>query len=250
MMKKSYNLRRILLVVWSLAVGCVWAAENGPALTPEEVERHARIGYAALGANDMVLAGQHLEQAAAGGDVRSQVRLGMLFDAAEEDEAAAYWFGLAAESGDIEGKLKLAELYAKGEGVEQDFAKSLALVQEIAEEGYAPAQYQMGLLFEHGSWGVTPDPVLAYRWYQKAADQEHFFSVDRLYRAHRDGELGMVPAPEQTAAWKQRREASRESAERERKRAQAELLELVRSVGLWGLPEPAEGAAASQGGAQ
>ena len=42
--------------------------------------------------------------------------------------------------------------------------------RKAAEQGYADAQYNLGILYANGQ-GVTQDYAEAARWYRKAADQ-------------------------------------------------------------------------------
>ncbi|MDF3054567.1 MAG: sel1 repeat [Gammaproteobacteria bacterium] len=49
---------------------------------------------------------------------------------------------------------------------------ALQLFQRVAENGYAPAQHRLAILYEHGIAGVLePDIIEAIRWYKAAVDQ-------------------------------------------------------------------------------
>ncbi len=56
-----------------------------------------------------------------------------------------------------------------GEGAKKDLAKARALFLQAAEQGYAPAQVNLGMIYDHGD-GVARDYQTARYWYQKAAD--------------------------------------------------------------------------------
>lgn len=60
-------------------------------------------------------------------------------------------------------------LEAAGRG---DFATALQLWKPLAEHGYAPAQYNLGVMYENGD-EVEQDDFQAFKWYQKAAEQGH-----------------------------------------------------------------------------
>ena len=64
-----------------------------------------------------------------------------------------------------------------GEGVEKDLVKARELFLQAAEQGYAPSQVNLGMMYDHGD-GVARDYQQARHWYQKAADQ-----------GNRDGQL-------------------------------------------------------------
>ena len=60
--------------------------------------------------------------------------------------------------------------YEKGQGVEQDYKKSVEWYKKSAEQGYAVAQYNLGYCYYRGQ-GVEQDYKKAVEWYEKAAMQ-------------------------------------------------------------------------------
>ncbi len=63
-------------------------------------------------------------------------------------------------------------MYAKGEGVPQDYAQAMSWYKKAAEQGNAFAQFNLGLMYEKGR-GVPQDDGQAVVWYKKAAEQGH-----------------------------------------------------------------------------
>ena len=61
-------------------------------------------------------------------------------------------------------------MYHRGHGVAQDFAEAAGLYGFAADQGSAPAQYALGLLFR-GGLGVPRDDAEAVRWFRQAAEQ-------------------------------------------------------------------------------
>ncbi len=53
-----------------------------------------------------------------------------------------------------------------------DYATALRAWRPLAEQGFAPVQYNLGLMYENGR-GVPQDDAEARRWYWKAAEQGH-----------------------------------------------------------------------------
>jgi len=51
-----------------------------------------------------------------------------------------------------------------------DYATALRLSRQLANEGSAAAQFNLGVLYERGK-GVPQDYSEAFKWYKKAADQ-------------------------------------------------------------------------------
>ena len=62
-------------------------------------------------------------------------------------------------------------MYVHGRGVPQDFAQALIWLRKAADQDYARAQTDMGLVYEHGGPGVPQDFAQAVIWYQRAANQ-------------------------------------------------------------------------------
>ena len=68
--------------------------------------------------------------------------------------------------------------------VEEQFQQGLAAAEKgdhqtafqfwkpLAEQGYASAQFNLGVMYDHGQ-GVKQDYLEAAKWYRKAAEQGH-----------------------------------------------------------------------------
>ena len=63
-------------------------------------------------------------------------------------------------------------MYASGNGVDQDTQLALQWYRNAAKQGYADAQYNMGLVYTQGI-GVAIDSQQALQWYRKAANHGH-----------------------------------------------------------------------------
>lgn len=61
--------------------------------------------------------------------------------------------------------------YDEGSGVPQDFGKAAKWYRQSADQGFAPAQFNLGKMYEKGI-GVMQNYAEAISWLQKAADQE------------------------------------------------------------------------------
>ena len=73
-----------------------------------------------------------------------------------------------AEEGDATGQYNLGLMYAKGEGVEQDFKEAFKWFQKTADQGNAAAQANLGRMYANGE-GVLQDYETAYAWWDIAA---------------------------------------------------------------------------------
>ena len=61
-------------------------------------------------------------------------------------------------------------MYGYGEGVPEDYREALKWYRMAAEQGYAPAQYNLGGMYIKGE-GVPEDYREALKWYRMAAEQ-------------------------------------------------------------------------------
>lgn len=66
----------------------------------------------------------------------------------------------------------MAQRYALGEGVPQDYGRAVYWYRRASEQGYAASQYYLGLLCQYGM-GTAQNYGEAARWYRLAALQGH-----------------------------------------------------------------------------
>jgi len=112
------------------------------------------------------------------------------------------YFQNGAKAGDPEAELQLAILYAKGEGVTQDYATAASWFQAAAAQGSARAQYDLGVLYERGR-GVPADPEQAAKWYLKGAEGKYPLAQYNLAVAYTKG-LGVRQDMTEAALWYRR----------------------------------------------
>jgi len=63
--------------------------------------------------------------------------------------------------------------------VAQDYVDAVKWNRKAADEGFAPAQSNLGVMYEHGQ-GVAQDYAEAAKWYRKAADQDYVLGQSNL----------------------------------------------------------------------
>ena len=71
-------------------------------------------------------------------------------------------------------------MYSEGQGVPQDHAEAAKWYRPAADQGYAPAQYNLGLWYGRGEGG-SPDYVNAHMWFNLAASR--FPAAERQNRS-------------------------------------------------------------------
>ena len=118
-----------------------------------------------------------LEPGAKAGDHSKQYRSGIILRdglTGKTDPAeAARWFELAAKQGDIGAEVALGDMYAKGIGVRQNFARAAEFYTAAARGNRNPdAEFRLGELYFFGR-GFPQDYTLAVDWFRKAAFDGH-----------------------------------------------------------------------------
>ncbi len=89
----------------------------------------------------------------------------------QNDAQALFWIRKAADQGYAAAQFSLGLMYANGRGVPQDYAQARAWFRKAADQGDADAQLNLGIVYGDGGRGVPQDYGQAVIWYRKAADQ-------------------------------------------------------------------------------
>lgn len=122
-------------------------------------------------ANDVLL------KTAEAGNAAAQVALGQRCmpdwfkndtNSAEREHVAALWFQRAASRGSARALFELAICYRNGIGVKQDDAEDGKFLRKAADSGYAGAQFAIAVQYR-----VDKNPKEAFKWYVRAANQNH-----------------------------------------------------------------------------
>ena len=77
-----------------------------------------------------------------------------------------------AEQGYAEAQYNLGVMYHEGQGVPQNDAEAVKWFRKAAEQGDAKAQTNLGVMYDKGQ-GVPQNDAEAVNWYRKAAEQGH-----------------------------------------------------------------------------
>jgi len=155
----------LALVMASLLAAPRSAAGDGDALAARHESAVAR--YLA---NDVVESMRALRALAGEGYAPSQAYLAEILDESGENHEAARLFKLAADQGNPAGLFGLGFMHLKGEGVEKDEAKGMALVRQAAEKEYKPALRVMMLAYRNGLYGLAADEAQSALWKEKLGE--------------------------------------------------------------------------------
>ena len=191
-----------------LCLGMIYAGLGGicgnPNISDEEIIIATVFGelreYAGLGVPpDYVEAARWIRRAAEQGLVEAQRFLANMYVAGQgvpqDDAEAEKWNRKVAiqEGTEPQFNFRLGGKYAKGQGVPQDNAEAMRWYRKSAEQGYAGAQYTLGVIYHTGKT-VPRNDVEAYKWYELAAAQGHDGAA-----VNRDLVLAKEMTPEQIA---------------------------------------------------
>jgi uncharacterized protein len=105
----------------------------------------------------------------------------------------------AANQGYVPAEYELGRIYLYGRGVPADYAQALIWESKAAEQGDSRAQRDMAFLYERG-FGVSADPIQAAEWNRKAAAQGNAEAQLQLAKALEDG-LGVDKDAGEARKW-------------------------------------------------
>ena len=87
---------------------------------------------------------------------------------AKDYAAAASWYRKAADQGYAKAQYNLGLVYARSQGVPEDIAAAVSWYRKAADRGDASAQSFLGLMYYNGHGG-TLDYVQAHMWFNLVA---------------------------------------------------------------------------------
>jgi TPR repeat protein len=94
----------------------------------------------------------------------------------------------AAMKGNPRAETQLGEMLLRGDGIDKNEARGIALLEKAARAGQAPAAFRIGMLLAHGDSGLANDPVRALEYFKAAAaggEAEAFFNIGAAYASAR-----------------------------------------------------------------
>jgi TPR repeat protein len=188
-------------LLW-IAVASGWVAAASAA--DPDADAAMQAGLEAWQAGDMIGALGHYHVAAEAGVALAQAKLGYIYDQSNDDEKAVYWYREAAEQMHPDGEFGLGEMYAKGEGVDQDFELAVEMYMRAAVGGHAQARRVLANAYENGALAREVSKGEALRWLKLAADSGDINAMERMVTLYRDGGLGLQPDPAQAEEWQAR----------------------------------------------
>jgi len=116
-----------------------------------------------------------IRKAAEMGDAEAQYALSSAYlighgGVSKDGEQAVKWLRMSADQGFPPAQYDLGLVYWEGAMVPQDFSQAVVWMQKAAVSGFVWAQYNLGIAYKVGN-GVGQDFPEALKWFQEAADQ-------------------------------------------------------------------------------
>lgn len=158
------------------------AAELGNAAGLSRLGSLYRNGLGEIGADRAAALG-YFERAAAAhdGSGRIYMALMLLEDGPSQDIArAVQLLDATARTGDAWATTILADMLIKGDRIDADGARALALLKPLADQNNAAALASLGSLYASGAGTVAADPVKAGGYFETAAALGDFGAKSRL----------------------------------------------------------------------
>lgn len=119
-------------------------------------------------------------------NARLQYQYGRSLTKGQNHPEAWAWNRKAADQGYAAAQYNLGVMYSEGAGIPQDHAEAAEWYRKAADQGFVLAQHQLGLMYLNGT-GVAQDHAEAAEWYRKAADQGFALAQSQLGLMHIQG---------------------------------------------------------------
>jgi hypothetical protein len=144
-----------------------------------------------------------IQQRADANDPAAQTALASCYDLGmhvkPDGKESIRWLTKAANQGYAPAEYELGRIYLYGRGIETDYAQALLWERKAAEQGDPRAQRDLAFMCERG-FGVAADPAQAAEWNRKAAMQGNAEAQVHLARGLEDG-TGVSKDAEEARKW-------------------------------------------------
>ena len=110
------------------------------------------------------------KQAVTSQDVVTAFQTGERYKEQKNYSEAAKWYRKAAEQGYAPAQNELGDLYYDGQGVDKSYAEAVKCFRLAANQGHAGGQSNLGRMYYNGE-GVAKSDAEAVKWIRKAAEQ-------------------------------------------------------------------------------
>ena len=144
-----------------------------------------------------------IQQRADANDPAAQTALASCYDLGmhvkPDGKESIRWLTKAANQGYAPAEYELGRIYLYGRGIDTDYAQALMWERKAAEQGDPRAQRDLAFMYERG-FGVAADPAQAAEWNRKAALQGNAEAQLHLAKGLNEG-VGVSKDPEEARKW-------------------------------------------------
>jgi TPR repeat protein len=144
-----------------------------------------------------------IQQRADANDPAAQMAFASCYDLGmhvkPDGKESILWLTKAANQGYAPAEYELGRIYLYGRGIEADYAQALLWERKAAEQGDPRAQRDLAFMYERG-FGVEADPAQAAEWNRKAAMQGNAEAQVHLAKGLEDG-AGVSKDAEEARKW-------------------------------------------------
>jgi TPR repeat protein len=116
-----------------------------------------------------------------------------------DGKQSIHWLREAANQGYEPAEYELGRIYLYGRGVPADYPQALLWERKAADQGDPRAQRDLAFMYERG-FGVAADTALAAEWNRKAATQGQTEAQVHLAKALDEG-AGVAKNPDEANRW-------------------------------------------------
>ncbi len=117
----------------------------------------------------------------------------------ETDKEAVLWYRKAVEFGNSKAFVNLGNMYSEGRGVDKDDGEAFVQYRKAAELDDGEAMAKLGLMYKKGGW-VKKDERKAAMWFNKAAELGNVEGLILLARIYESG-IGVKTNKEEVLNW-------------------------------------------------
>lgn len=119
-----------------------------------------------------------IQRAADAGSAEGAHRLGLVYaqglaGTPRDDKRAAELFARAAAAGNMRAQVNLGILYLRGQGLPRDLVQARAWLEKAAASGDPQALYTLGRALSESTEQIPADPMRAADLYRRAAEKGH-----------------------------------------------------------------------------
>lgn len=176
------------------------SGEMGDEKAMTELGSMCLVGYGLE--KDTDLAYSWFKKAAAKGHPDAQVKMAEMHrmglgDGGLNYERAFGLFSQAAKSGHPRGEYGVGDMYLRGQHVEKNIATGFTMIERSAKQGYAEAQYTLGVMCANKAIPITElseaqierrkHVMMGEFWLLKAAEQDHQHAMGRIVELYNRG---------------------------------------------------------------